>query len=146
MPDTGANPEVGWIRFLSGSTYRPCRVIALLSAVILFSLADLYMTLVHLLHFGMLEANPVARAIMELGSPAALILWKLITVGVAVGILFGARRRWTAEWAAAFCCFVMVWLTGRWAVYNLQAPQMTPAMQAVAQRQQPGWVTMVPED
>ncbi len=136
--------EVRFTAFLAGSQYRPCRVIALLAAVILFSLADLYMTLVHLLHFGMLEANPVARAIMDLGSPAALIIWKLITVGVAVGILFWARRRWTAEWAAAFCCFVMIWLTGRWAIYNLQAPAMTPALQAVSAAQEPGWVTMVP--
>jgi uncharacterized membrane protein YhfC len=146
MQESGPTSGVGWIRWISGSTHRPCRVIALLTAVVLFSLADLYMTLTHLLHFGMLEANPVARKIMQLGSPATLILWKLVTVGIAVGILFWARRRWTAEWAAAFCCFVMIWLTGRWAVYNLQAPEMTPAMQAVAQTQQPGWVTMAPEN
>jgi hypothetical protein len=125
--------------------YRASRVGTLLCGIVLLSLADLYMTLVHLLNFGMLEANPVARSIMQYGSPAALIIWKLITVGMAVGILFFARHRRLAEWAALFCCGVLVWLTGRWVVYNMQVGHWTADMHAIAGVNPPGWVTMAGE-
>jgi len=36
-------------------------VVALLTAIAILSLADLYMTLTHVMSFGMLEQNPVAR-------------------------------------------------------------------------------------
>ena len=80
-----------------GPGYRPVRVTLLLCGVVLLSLADLYMTLVHLMSFGMIEANPLARGIMAYGSPAALVVWKLVTVLTAVGILFYARRKASAK-------------------------------------------------
>jgi hypothetical protein len=134
-----------WTDLLASGAHRPFRVIALLIVVVLLSLSDLYMTLLHLLHFGMLEVNPVARRIMEYGSPAALILWKLITVGIAAGILFWARRRATAEWAAAFCCLVLAALTAQWILYNLQVSDSTGDLHAAAKQGVAQWVTMVPQ-
>jgi hypothetical protein len=135
-----------WVELLAGARYRSCRVVAFLAVIVLLSLADLYMTLVHLLHFGMLEANPFARQVMEYGSPAALIIWKLVTVATAVGIFFWTRRRWAAEWGAAFCCLVLCWLTGQWIAYNLQVSSMTTELTTVQQIGEPRWVSMTGED
>jgi hypothetical protein len=122
--------------------YRPVRVMLLLCGVVLLSLADLYMTLVHLMSFGMIEANPLARGIMAYGSPAALIVWKLVTVMTAVGILFYARRRRAAELGAIFCCGVLLWLTGRWVSYNAQVGRWTGEMHSLAGVNTPDFVTM----
>jgi hypothetical protein len=122
--------------------YRPVRVTVLLCGVVLLSLADLYMTLVHLMSFGMIEANPLARGIMAYGSPAALIVWKLVTVTTAVGILFYARRRRAAEVGAIFCCCVLLWLTGRWIAYNAQVGHWTGEMHSLAGVNAPDWVSM----
>lgn len=127
-----------------GSAGRPARVLALLIAVVLLSLGDLYMTLVHLLNFGMLEGNPLARAIMERGSPTALVAWKLLTVGFAVAVLFAARRRWAAEAGALFCCVVLTWLTFQWAGYSEQISRLTRELNLLAAQDEPRWVSMVP--
>jgi hypothetical protein len=141
MPASTDTPVPRWTDFLAAPRFRPTRVLCLLAAVVVLSLADLYMTLVHLLHFGMLEANPLARAIMEYGSPAALIIWKLLTVGLAVGILFAARARRTAEWAAAFCCLTLVCLTGRWISYNIQVAAIGLEIHE-ARHDESSWVSM----
>lgn len=122
--------------------YRPVRVTALLSGVVLMSLADLYMTLVHLMSFGMIEANPLARGIMAYGSPAALIIWKLVTVMTAVGILFYVRKRRVGEVGAVFCCAVLMWLTGRWIAYNAAVGHWTGEMHSLAGVNSPDWVSM----
>jgi hypothetical protein len=123
---------------------RPARVAAMLFAIIAMSLADLYMTLTHLLHFGMIEANPLARRIMETGSPVEIIIWKLTTVLVAVGILFAFRRRRAAEFGALACLLVMTWLTAHWFNYNDAVSLATADMHALAALQEPGFVTMAP--
>jgi len=124
--------------------WRGRRVTALLAAVAVLSLADLYMTMVHLMTFGMLEGNPIARYAMATWSPAALVTWKLVTVAFAVGVLFALRRRWTAELAAVFCCGVMLWLTVRWAAYNEQVTELTREMHEIRPSDAPQWVTMQP--
>lgn len=129
---------------LAGTRFRGRRVAVLLMAVALFSLADLYMTLVHLVHFGMFEANPIARLVMAHGSPAALVVWKLVTVGFALGVLFWLRKRPTAELAAVFACVVMGWLTVRWATYNNSVGDLTKDMHIACPTREPDWVTMVP--
>jgi Domain of unknown function (DUF5658) len=123
---------------------RGTRVLILLIGVVLLSLADLYMTLEHLMNFGLLEGNPVAREIMAHGSPAAVILWKLVTVGFAVGVLFWARRRAAAEAAAVFCCLVLTWLTCRWSAYNDQVSRLTQGLDELGAVDEPRWVTMAP--
>jgi len=142
---SGAAPWAAWCKEGWSSFHRPRRVVALLAGVVMLSLGDLYMTLVHLLNFGMLEGNPVARAIMEHGSPAALVIWKLVTVGFAVAVLFWARKRWLAEAGALFCCCVLTWLTFHWVGYSEQISQITHELHVLAATQDdPKFVTMVP--
>jgi len=130
---------------LYGPRHHSRRVAAFLVGVVVLSLGDLYMTLLHLLNFGMLESNPVARMVIEHGSPAALIIWKLVTVGFAVGVLYWARRRWTAEAGAAFCCLILTWLTIQWASYSDQIGQVAGDVRALGVAQEePRWVTMAP--
>lgn len=96
---------------------RQTRVLSLLLAVVVMSLADLGMTLTHLTTIGMLEANPIARWIMQLQSPTLLVLWKLATLGVAGAILLKARRLACGEIAAWICTAILLWLMIRWSVY-----------------------------
>ena len=140
----GAGP--GLIRRLGCSAIapaaRPARISCMLVAIIAMSLADLYMTLAHLLHFGMIEANPLARRIMETGSPAELITWKLTTVLIAIGILFVFRYRRTAEVGALAGFLVMAWLTAHWFNYNGEVSMLTADMHAIAGEH--GFVSMAP--
>jgi hypothetical protein len=96
---------------------RETRVVSLILAVCAMSLADLVMTLTHLTTIGMLEANPIARWIMQMQSPSLLVLWKVGTLGVAVAILLRARRLTCGEIAAWICAAVLLWLMVRWSVY-----------------------------
>lgn len=148
--DFGPVPGVPSIPALSlpwhwafGPRHRTARIVGLLAGILLLSLADLYMTLLYLKSFGMAEVNPFARAIIEHNSPAGLILWKLCTVSLAIGILFYARRRATAEFAALFCCGVLLWLTLRWASYNTQVSDYTRDLNSIAASpDDPAWVSM----
>ena len=96
---------------------RETRVLSLLLAIAVMSLADLGMTLTHLTTIGMLEANPIARWIMEMQSPTLLVLWKLGTLGIASAILLKARRLTCGEVAAWICAAVLLWLMVRWSIY-----------------------------
>ncbi len=127
-----------------GPSGRGSRVAVLLVVVAILSLADLYMTLTHLMNFGMLEGNPVARLIMAYGSPVSLVLWKLVTAGFAIWIMFRFRRRATTELGAVFCAGVLVWLTCRWATYNEQVSRLTQDLQDSSVGAEPAWVTMTP--
>jgi len=118
------------------------RVVALLTAVAILSLADLYMTLTHVMSVGMLEQNPVARMIMAHGSPMGLVVWKSVTVGFAIGVMFWLRRRPSAEIGALFCVGVLTWLTFRWVNYNDQVSHLTQDLHGLNSAQEPAWVTM----
>jgi hypothetical protein len=131
---------------LLGSDAREHRVIALLAAVVILSLADLFMTLTHAMSVGMLEQNPVARLIMAYGNPQALVAWKLLTVGFAVWVMYRLRRRPSAEIGALFCVVVLTWLTCRWVKYNDQVSQLTQGLSGMTSDDEPAWVTMTPGD
>lgn len=128
--------------WLIGVGGRGHRVIALLAAVVILSLADLYMTLTHAMSVGMLEQNPVARMIMAYGSPQGLIAWKLLTVGFAVWVMYRLRARPSAELGAVFCVAVLTWLTCRWTTYNDQVAQLTEDLRGLDTLTEPAWVTM----
>jgi len=116
----------------------------ILVGVVLMSLGDLYMTLQYLLHFGMLESNPLARAMISHGSPWLLAAWKLCTLMLAVGILVFARRRLSAELGTIFCCGVMAWLTVRWINYSDQMAETTRDQQTLVNFDEGRWVTLAP--
>jgi hypothetical protein len=111
-----------WFDRLREAPARSRRIGLLLVAVLLISLADLDMTLAYATSGGMLEANPIARAVMSYGSSRILTVWKLLSVGVCVWILFRTRRRFSAEVATWACFAALVWLSFRWVTYNEQMP------------------------
>lgn len=123
---------------------RSQRVLIILVGVVLMSLGDLYMTLQYLLHFGMLESNPLARAMIHHGSPWVLAAWKLCTLMLAVGILVFARRRLSAELGTLFCCGVMAWLTVRWIDYSDQMAETARDSQTLVNFDEGRWVTLAP--
>lgn len=99
---------------------RSRRVIVLLAAVAMLGLGDLYATYTHASSVGMHEENPIGAYLIMSGSWAGLTLYKLGTIGIAVGLLLKVRRRRSAELAAWFICAVMVALTFHWHDYNME--------------------------
>ena len=82
---------------------RSRRVGILLIGIVLLSLGDLALTLTHLKTIGMIEANPIAAYLLQVTESAwALGSYKLLTVGICVGLLFKVRHRIEGE-IAAWC-------------------------------------------
>jgi len=104
---------------------RARRVGWLLIGIAALSAGDLALTLTFLMHTGMAEANPMARAVIELGSPWLLAGWKAATVLCAAAILFAFRYRASGElgaWAGAIvlACLTLHW--GRYVTETVSAP------------------------
>ena len=131
---------------LLGPHRRTARICGLIAGILLLSAADLYMTLLHLRGIGMVEANPIARSVISYNSPAMLIAWKFATVGLAVGILFYARRRVAAEIGALVCCAVLTGLALQWSNYNSEVSNLTNGLNEVATSPEddPAWMTIHP--
>ncbi|MCC6676000.1 MAG: hypothetical protein IT436_02545 [Phycisphaerales bacterium] len=121
---------------------RPRRVVLLLVAVLLMSLGDLYMTLTYLLNVGMLEGNPIARAVMVMDRPGLLIGWKVVSLGLGLGILYWARRSRNGELGAWVCFVLLSWLTVHWSSYNAEVVELTPAIAEMGTLRDHRWVTM----
>ncbi len=122
---------------------RSRRVVALLIAVVLMSIADLEMTLGFATSGGFMEANPIAQFIMQHGSVSAVAAWKLTTILFFALILYRARTTTVAEYAAWFCFFTLLWLMLRWNGYTEQVAFITPYMDSPEQAADPRWVTLV---
>lgn len=123
---------------------RQARVCWLILAILVLSIADLHMTLVHLTTIGMSEANPVARLVMSTNSPMVLIAWKLASVGAACLAFYAGRRTVIGELAAWFCCAVLIWLTLRWNAYSTELASVCPQIHFLHQSEAGLWVTMTP--
>lgn len=115
------------------SRRRARRVIVLLAAIVVLSLADLLVTLGHLKSTGMIEANPIAAYLIRVTrSPWVLAQYKCLTVGICVGLLFRLRRRVWGEvgaWCAVGILTVMALL---WHTYSreLESPAKVGVVQA----------------
>lgn len=108
------------------------RVTLAIAAIIVFSLADLYFTILYARTIGMAEANPIARMVMSMNSPALLGLWKCATVLGACLIFWVCRHKRTAEFAAIACMGALGALTVWWSVYSKELPQYTTNFHALA--------------
>lgn len=112
------DPESPDLLHIGRADRRARRVVVLLFVVTTLGLADLYATYTHASSVGMHEENPVGAYLIAAGSWAGLTLYKLGTIGLAVGLLLKVRRQRSAELAAWFICLVMVALTIHWHEYN----------------------------
>lgn len=97
---------------------RAVRVVTLCIAVFLLGLGDLYNTIVHMNNFGMVELNPLARHMVEAKAELPLILFKLGSLGIAIGLFLRVRYHRSAEYGAWVMAAVMVALTWHWHMYN----------------------------
>jgi len=121
---------------------RAQRVLLLLVATALMGLADLAMTLTYVTSVGMVERNPIARLVMDLGHPHFLIAWKLSTMLFGLGVLWYARRTRPAEVAAWLCFLAMTALSVHWLGFTGAVASMTQDYGGFAMAQDPGWVSM----
>lgn len=87
--------------------------------------ADLLCTLAYVTSIGMVELNPIARHMVEIGGAGQLIMYKLFTMSLSSGCIYLIRRNPKAEWCAWFSFAVMLWLTLHWVQYNQVAPELT---------------------
>ncbi len=130
------------IRSASLPEVRGMRVTLLLAATFVMCLGDLWMTLLYATSIGMIESNPIARAVMEHDCPQILAGWKLSTMALSTGILFWARRFKYAELATWVCFLTMAALTLHWLNYSTQVSSFTPELCNLAMSDDPRWVTI----
>lgn len=102
----------------ASSRRRGRRVLILLAAVSLLGVGDLYATLAHVNSIGMVELNPVAAYLIDADSDAGLVLYKLGTIGIAVGLVVRSRHHRSAEAASWIMILIMAALTFHWQNYN----------------------------
>lgn len=121
---------------------RGMRVTCLTVAVILMSLADLWITLVYLRSVGMGEGNPIARWVMQHWSEAGLIAWKCASVALAALVFMRYRQRRLTEVASWFCCGVLVWLLIKWMGYADEAWSLTSMLHILPEAEAAVWVKM----
>lgn len=114
----------------------------MLAAVVLLSLGDLWMTLLHLRAVGMLEGNPIARLLIIHGTSAGLIAWKVASVSLAIFILYATRRQPAAEVGALICCCILTWLTHRWIVYSDHLSHLTRDLPSMVASEDGRWVSL----
>ncbi len=111
----------------AGRSRRDARVLLLLTGVLIMSLADLALTLLCLSGPGMPEDNPIARWIISLGSPAALVAFKLACLLLASLVLYKARHTTAAEIGLWIAFAVLTWLSFRWLAFIDFAPAVAAA-------------------
>jgi hypothetical protein len=91
----------------------------LLLGIIVLSLADLVITLIHMRSFGLLEANPlVVFIVRSTGSSWSLACFKILTLFICVGLLFRVRHHVQGEFAAWCALLIMVGLAFAWDRYT----------------------------
>jgi hypothetical protein len=120
------------------------RVTVLLVATALMCLGDLALTLTYVTSMGMAETNPIARAVMSHNSPAFVVIWKLATMAIGLGILFWARRTKGAEVATWLCFLIMCALCVHWFSFAMTVSDMPSEYAAMAAIDDPQWVSMTP--
>lgn len=123
---------------------RPRRVVFLLAATALMSLGDLALTLLYTTSSGMVETNPIARAVMAHNSPLFVVVWKLATMVLGLGILCWARKTKAAEVAAWLCFLILVALCVHWLSFATVVSDLPSDYAQLASLDDPRWVSMTP--
>ncbi len=117
---------------VAGAAARTRRVSWLLAGVLLLSLTDLLVTIVHLRSVGMVEANPIAAfLIRSTNSVWVLSAYKLVTVGICLSLLYRLRRHFEAEMAAWCAIAILTGVLCQWYAFSEEID--TPLELRVAQ-------------
>lgn len=127
---------IGWISATDASPIdgaaRMRRIMWLLLAIALMGIADLLCTLTYMRTSGMIEVNPIARLMLEIGSIGQLVMFKMLTLVLCGGMIYFARHHRKAEVCAWFCAALMLILTIHWINYNRSVSAFTNDMAVLA--------------
>ena len=120
---------------------RTRRVIVLLAGIVVLSLADLVITMVHLRSTGMAEANPIARFVIGASqSPLSLICFKALSVMICVVLLYKVRKTLQGEIAAWCALLILAGLSLMWFHYARQYESPLDLQLAQSQLEGHMWV------
>ncbi len=141
----GGSPK--WVRMplrqqWANPDFRARRVNLFLMAIVFLSLADLVMTLDHMVGPGMYESNPLARFILQFGTPATLAMFKCMTLLLGTWLLWRARRSVAGEVGAIVCMVVLTWLMFRWNHYSNEMAALTPHLAEIQAYNNDAWVAI----
>lgn len=109
----------GMVPGLASADRRGRRVALLLLGVTLLGLGDLVATAVHMHGLGFIEANPFAKHLVAAQSTEGLVLFKLGSIGIAVGLIAMVREQPAGEVGGWVLVLIMVGLTLQWHHYSV---------------------------
>ncbi len=134
----------GWVRALAPARRptRSHRVLLWVAVIAALSLIDLGLTMIYIMEIGLIEDNPIARMMIQMGGPWLLVAWKVATAGFACSVLIAAREHRVAEVGAVFGMIVMVWLTMHWIAYIEMSARLTCAASEMDRLGQGHWVSV----
>lgn len=139
QPASPARPRAETVK----TRRREQRLTLLITVIVVLSVADLLFTLAHLHSLGMIEANPLARALIHTGDSHQLISFKLASVGIGCGCLFLGRRSARIEAAAWVCAIGLAALTVHWFNYNAEIKAIADQLVEITpEGASPMWVTL----
>ncbi len=116
--------------FLSGAdpaARRRLRVTLLALAIALMGVTDLLLTLTYMRTVGMVEVNPLARAMVAVGGVRQLVMFKLLTIALSAGMLYLLRRHRLSEYGAWVCFGMLLALSLHWVGYNETVVELASA-------------------
>lgn len=102
-----------------------CRVSLLILAIIMMGAVDLYCTLTYMRSVGMIEVNPIARYLVEVGGAGMLLSFKFGTMALSALVLFLARRHPRTEAHCWLGFGILLALMAHWVHYNATVPSIT---------------------
>lgn len=99
---------------------RSRRVILLLATLLVLGLADLHLTIHHHATIGLEELNPIGAYLLNSEQIGSLVVFKLASLCVAVGVLLAVRKHAVGEVSTWLAFAIMVALTLHWHQYNTE--------------------------
>jgi hypothetical protein len=111
---------------------RSRRIVLLIFALVLMSVADLLCTISYLTSVGMVEMNPIARHMIEIGGVRQLVLFKAFTMTLSCGCIYLIRKRRGAELGAWVCVAVLLSLMLHWLQYNAVMHTLAPHFSSIS--------------
>lgn len=124
-----------------GQTPHARRLMLVLLAIALMSLADLVCTLIYMSSVGLLELNPLARLMVSIGDAQQLVIFKLFTMTLSCGALYFARRHPISERVAWICAAGLFALMLHWTSFNSSVSGLTNEITILALQGGHDWWT-----
>ena len=121
---------------------RARRVTALLIGILVLSIADLIVTLANLHTVGMVEANPLARFMIEHFDSLGLITFKMTTVFVCLALLYRLRHSLQSEIASWLGLMILVGLSVYWGHYSRHMHHPDTVTVRMSGQIDDGWLTL----